>query len=144
MIILKKIILLVYRILAYDPVIIMGDTGCVKTALITKLNQLLNNGKKTVEIVYINLAVDDKELCRIMDQKNKIANEQKEELWVFFNEINICPCLSSMTEIFINRTYNGKEISKNIRLIGAYNPYRKRKDDKEKCRLSFQMIITMI
>jgi len=42
-----------------------------------------------------------------------------------------------MTEIFINRTYNGKEINKNIRLIGACNPYRKRQGDKEKCGLSF-------
>ena len=40
-------ILLLYRIKANVPVIIMGDTGCGKTMLITKLNQLLNNGKKS-------------------------------------------------------------------------------------------------
>ena len=43
----RKMILLVYRIRANVPVIIMGDTGCGKTMLITKLNQLLNNGKKS-------------------------------------------------------------------------------------------------
>ena len=41
----KKMVLLVYRIKANVPVIIMGETGCGKTALITKLSQLLNNGK---------------------------------------------------------------------------------------------------
>ena len=133
----KKMILLIYRILADVPVIIMGDTGCGKTALITKLNQLLNNGQKTLEIIDVNPSIDDEELCKKMDEKNKIAKEQKEDLWVFFDEINTCPCLSLMTEIFINRTYNGKKLCKNIRLIGACNPYRKRKGDKEKCGLSF-------
>ena len=59
----KKMILLIYRILADVPVIIMGDTGCGKTTLITKLNQLLNNGKKTLEIIDINPAISDEFLC---------------------------------------------------------------------------------
>jgi midasin (ATPase involved in ribosome maturation) len=42
----RKMILLIYRIKANVPVIIMGDTGCGKTMLITKLNKLLNNGEK--------------------------------------------------------------------------------------------------
>ena len=55
MIILKKMVLLLYRIKANFSLIIMGDTGCGKTALITKLNQILNNGVKTVEIINIFL-----------------------------------------------------------------------------------------
>ena len=46
-------VLLVYRIKANVPIIIMGDTGCGKIALIIKLNQILNNGRKTVEIINI-------------------------------------------------------------------------------------------
>ena len=73
-----------------------------------------------------------------MDEKDKKAREQKdEELWLFFDEINTCKSLSLLTEIFINRTYYGKQISDNIRLIGACNPYRKMKGNKEKCGLSF-------
>ena len=63
----KKMILLIYRILADVPVIIMGDTGCGKTTLITKLNQLLNNGKKTLEIIDINPAISDEFLCKKLD-----------------------------------------------------------------------------
>ena len=134
----KKMILLIYRIKANVPVIIMGETGCGKTALITKLNQLLNNGKTTVQLVNIHPGINDELLCEIMDEKDKIARDSKnEELWLFFDEINTCKSLSLLTEIFINRTYFGKEISDNIRLIGACNPYRKRKGDKEKCGLSF-------
>ncbi len=55
MIILKKKIIIIYRIEANIQVILMGETGCGKTALIKKLNQLLNNGEETLEIININL-----------------------------------------------------------------------------------------
>ena len=71
----KKMVLLVYRIKANIPVIIMGDTGCGKTALITKLNQILNNGKSTVEIINIHPGITDEKLCKIMEEKNKIAEK---------------------------------------------------------------------
>ena len=45
----KKMALLLYRIIANVPVIIMGDTGCGKTSLINVLNQILNGGKTTFE-----------------------------------------------------------------------------------------------
>ena len=135
----KKMLLLIYRIKANVPVIIMGDTGCGKTSLITKLNQLLNSGKNTMKIINIHPGIDDEKLIGIMkDIEKEIQNKKvNEELWLFFDEINTCPSLSLITEIFINRTYNGNKINENIRLIGACNPYRKRKEGKEKCGLSF-------
>ena len=50
----RKMILILYRILANIPVILMGETGCGKTALIKKLNQLLNNGKLDLELLKID------------------------------------------------------------------------------------------
>ena len=134
----KKMVLLVYRIKANVPVIIMGDTGCGKTALIIKLNQILNNGKTTVEIINIHPGITDEKLCQIMKEEDEKAKKLKgnDELWLFFDEINTCLSLSLLTEIFINRTYNGNSFSDKIRLIGACNPYRKRKGDREKCGLS--------
>ena len=79
----KKMILLIYRILADVPVIIMGDTGCGKTTQITKLNQLLNNGKKTLEIIDINPAISDEFLCKKLDLMNKISNEQMKNYGYF-------------------------------------------------------------
>ena len=72
----KKMILLVYRIKANVPVIIMGETGCGKTSLIIKLNQLLNNGEKSVEKIDINPSINDEELCKKMKEKNEIAKNQ--------------------------------------------------------------------
>ena len=45
--------------------------------------------------------------------------------------------LSLLTEIFINRTFNGNKLNDNIRLIGACNPYRKIKANKEKFGSNF-------
>ena len=117
----------------------MGDTGCGKTALITRLNQILNNGKKTMEIIDIHPGINDEILCEELKEKDEIAKKhENEELWVFFDEMNTCPSLSLLTEIFINRTYNGNKLSDNIRLIGACNPYKKRKGNKEKCGISLK------
>ena len=62
--------------------------------------------------------------------------KKDKEIWVFFDEMNTCLSLPLLTEIFINRTYEGNGFSDNIRLIGACNPYRKRKLYKEKYGLS--------
>ena len=128
-----KMILLVYRILADIPVIIMGETGCGKTALIIKLSQLLNNGEIVVEIINIHPGITDEYLCNRMEEMNEKAEKQKKELWVFFDEINTCLSLSLLTEIFVNKTFNRKPLNKKIRLIGACNPYRKRKQEIETC-----------
>ena len=131
-----KMILLVYRILADIPVIIMGETGCGKTALITKLSQILNNGEIMVEIINIHPGITDEYLCQKMEEMNEKAKKQEKELWVFFDEINTCLSLSLLTEIFVNKSFNRKPLEKNIRLIGACNPYRKRQQEIERCGYS--------
>ena len=133
----KKMVLLVYRIKANIPVIIMGETGCGKTSLILKLNQILNNGEKTIKIINIHPGISNEDIYKYMREIDKEAKKNKDkEIWAFFDEINTCLSLSLLTEIFINRTYNGETLSENIRLIGACNPYRKRKANTEKCGLS--------
>ena len=135
----KKMILLVYRIRANVPVIIMGETGCGKTSLIKKLSQILNNGEELVKIINIHSGINDEEITTFMKNMNTEAKSEKyknKELWVFFDEINTCLTLSLLTEIFINRTFNGEKLEKNIRLIGACNPYRKRKELIERCGLT--------
>ena len=129
----KKMVLLVYRIIADIPVILMGETGCGKTALIKKLSQILNNGEIVVEIINIHPGITDKYICNKMEEMNEKAKKQNKELWVFFDEINTCLSMSLLTEIFINKTFNGEKLNDNIRLIGACNPYRRRKKGFERC-----------
>jgi energy-coupling factor transporter ATP-binding protein EcfA2 len=128
-----KLVLLFYRIKTNIPVILMGEPGCGKTALIFKLNQILNNGEINVEIINVYPRTTEEKLCEFMKRLDTKANEKNDkELWIFFDEMNTCLSLSFLTEIFINKTYNGNKFSDNIRLIGAYNPYRRRKRNKEK------------
>ena len=143
----KKMVLLIYRIQANIPVIIMGETGCGKTALITKLNQILNNGEKLLKIIQIHPGINDEKICEEMKKTNELAKKQdyknekhteRKEQWVFFDEINTCNSLTLLTEIFINRTFNGEKLEDNIRLIGACNPYRKRLNTIEKCGLTVE------
>ena len=123
----------------------MGETGCGKTSLIKKLSQILNNGEELVRIINIHPGITDEEISTKMNEINQKAKEAeyidkekkiKKELWVFFDEINTCLSLSLLTEIFINRTFNGEQLENNIRLIGACNPYRRRVFATEKCGLT--------
>ena len=134
----RKMILILCRIIANIPVILMGETGCGKTALIKKLNQLLNNGKETLESINIHPGYDDKKLTQKMNEINEKAKSCQGELWVFFDELNTCDSLSLITEIFINRTYGRKKLEENIRLIGACNPYRKKMENKNICGLTYK------
>ena len=134
----RKMILILYRIIANVPVILMGETGCGKTTLIKKLNQLLNNGKEKVKIIKIDSSYTDQDFIEKMDTINKEAKNSKKELWVFFDELNTCDSLAIITEIFINRTYGpNNKLENNIRLIGACNPYRKKKENKNICGLTY-------
>ena len=123
----KKMVLLILRIKANIPTIIMGETGSGKTALIKKLYQLINNGKELENIINIHPGISDKDITEKLEEiNNQAIKNLNEEIWVFFDEINTSQSLSLITEIFINRTFNGINISNNIRLLGACNPYRKR------------------
>ena len=126
--------LIVYRIAGKIPVVLIGETVSGKTALIRKLNQLLNNGKESLEIVNVHPGATDKILTKRMNDINKIAKNER-ELWVFFDELNTCNSLGLITDILINRSYNGVKLSDSIRLIGACNPCRRRKDNKAQCGL---------
>ena len=123
----NKMIFLNYIIKANIPVIIMGEEGIGKTSLIIQLNKLLNNGNNNVEIINLNYEITEENIYEFMEQINTKAKKQKnEEYWVVFDEINTCFCLSLITEIFINRSYNMNEINDNIRLIGTCATYRKK------------------
>ena len=128
----KKMIFLYYRIKANIPVIIMGETGCGKSLLVIKLNQILNNGEISLRIINLHPGITEKDICKEMKRINEEAKYIKDEIWVLFDEINTCQSLFLLTEIFNNRTYNGVLLNENIRLIGACTPYRKRKSGKEK------------
>ena len=130
----NKMLLLIYRIKANIPVILLGETGCGKTALIFKLDQILNNGKNSIKIINMKPGTTDlilyEKIRKIENDINK-EGEKKDEILLFFDNMENCISLSILTEIFIKKTYNKKKINNKIRLIGAFAPYMKRKEVEE-------------
>ena len=127
-----KMVLLYYRIKADIPVILIGETGCGKTSIIIKLSQILNNGEILVEKINIHPGINDEYICEKMKEMNLRAEKQEKELWIFFDEFNTCLSSSLLKKIFENKSFNDIKLHDNIRLIGACNPYRKKKEGGER------------
>ena len=127
----KKMLLILYRILANIPVILMGERGCGKKALIRILNQLLNEGEEKLKIFDMNQSFTEEIIIEKKEKINEKAKKMsKKELWIYFDKLNTCDSFCLIKEIFINRTFNGKKLEDNIRLMGACYPYKKREKNK--------------
>jgi midasin (ATPase involved in ribosome maturation) len=65
-----KMIFILMRIKSNVPVIMMGETGCGKTALIRKLSELMNNGETDkMKILNIHAGTSDQEIIDFIQQK---------------------------------------------------------------------------
>ena len=142
-----KMIFILLRIREGVPIIMMGETGCGKTALIKKLSQFINFGEEKMLILNIHAGTDNKDIIDFienkvlpkakeladsekMKKKENIIGEihQEKKLWVFFDEINTCNSMGLLSEIICKHSYNGIKIDENIVFIAACNPYRKGKE----------------
>ena len=139
-----KMALILLRIRANIPVIMMGETGCGKTSLIRKLSELINNGStKKMKILNIHAGINDKDIINFLEKKvikqaqklQEKENEKKQKLvkgqfysekklWVFLDEINTCKSMGLISEIMCKHTYQGNPLPSNIVFIAACNPYR--------------------
>ena len=143
-----KMILILLRIRANVPVIMMGETGCGKTSLIRKLSELINNGSTDkMKILNIHAGTTDNDIIKFLKEKvineaqtyELIENEIKEsyekkgmiyypkKLWVFLDEINTCKSMGLISELMCKHTYQGNPLPSNIVFIAACNPYRQGK-----------------
>ena len=61
-----KMVLILLRIRANIPVIMMGETGCGKTSLLRKLSELINNGEGKMEILNIHAGITDEEIVKFL------------------------------------------------------------------------------
>ena len=141
-----KLCLIILRIRANIPIILMGETGCGKTSLIKVLSQLQNEGQDDLNIENIHAGHNDKDIINfiksIIPKAEKLIEEQKiikekyekvgetyeeRKLLVFFDELNTCKSMDLLSEIICKNSCQGTPLPKNIAFIGAANPYRKAK-----------------
>ena len=131
-----KLILIITRIRANIPVIMMGETGCGKTSLIKIIYDLKEKyvGSELEEgmlIFNFHSGIVDNDIINWMYKYNLIYNNNDNEIntnnkqkWVFFDEINTCNSMGLLSEILCKHTMLGIPIKKNIIFIAACNPYR--------------------
>ena len=125
-------IIILFKILTNTPVILRGETGCGKTALVKKLMELFNNGDPNYLITKtMHSGVSEKDIEKLIQKAEDKANKDKgKNVCVFLDEINTTSYISLMKELFVNHTLKGERINEKIIFIGACNPFRK-KDNTE-------------
>ena len=121
-----KMILILFRIQANIPVIMMGETGCGKTSLIRIIAKL--KGYK-MRILNIHAGISNKDIIKFMEDNNLIKDNNnslnEETIWVFLDEINTCNSMGLISEMMCKGTIQGKKLKDNLTFIAACNPYRR-------------------
>ena len=121
-----KMVLIIQRIKAGIPVIIMGETGCGKTSLVRYLARTCD---VPFHVFNFHAGVTEEELVTFV---NKMEEEAKSgtDVWVFLDEINTCDYLGTINEMICHRSIKGKPLTPNLIFIAACNPYRLRPPGK--------------
>jgi len=139
-----KMLLILTRIRANIPLIIMGETGCGKTSLIKKLFELIIN-KSSIKIKMLSLNEEtldedivnfiyhikiDAEKLEEEEQKKKEKYElrgifyNKKKIVVFLDQINRSKSTALITELICKHSIFGQKLPETIIFIAACNPYR--------------------
>ena len=128
-----KMFLILLRIRANIPVIIMGETGCGKTSLVRYLAE-------TCDVPYhafnFHAGVTEDQIIEFVEEMSKMSKNalcpggKRQPVWVFLDEINTCDHLGTINEIMCHRTLGGKPLPSNLAFIAACNPYRLRPLEK--------------
>ena len=146
----KKMILILFRIFANIPVILMGETGCGKTELIKQLMKMLNKDKenKSNNFIIKNMhsGVKEDEIIKVIEKAEENLEKSKNDMvCIFFDEINTTSLLSKMKEIFVSHSLNGKPIDERInieriprRRVGYIDLYVVRLKENDKKIISFR------
>jgi midasin (ATPase involved in ribosome maturation) len=129
-----KMILVILRLRAKIPVILMGETGCGKTSLIRALSALKRANMKTLNI---HAGTTDKHIYEFMRTNNALkssvnpintttttVNKKDNHTWIFLDEINTCNSMGLIAEMMCKRTIFGEPIADTVTFIAACNPYR--------------------
>ena len=121
-----KMVLIIQRIRAGIPVIVMGETGCGKTSLVRYLAKTCG---VPFHVFNFHAGVGKEEVaCFVQNMEKEAANGK--EVWVFLDEINTCDYLGTINEMICHRSIKGKPLPSNLVFIAACNPYRLRPPGK--------------
>ena len=121
-----KMALILLRIRANIPVIIMGETGCGKTSLVRYLARTCD---VPFEVFNFHAGVTESQIVDFVEEMKTYADDpdrKRQSVWIFLDEINACSHLGTINEIICHRTLRGDPLPSNLVFIAACNPYRLR------------------
>ncbi|CAF1340047.1 unnamed protein product [Adineta steineri] len=122
-----KMLLIYMRVQSDIPVLIMGETGCGKTALIQFLCQKILDDDLEVFRMHAGVSLDQivttVQAYIIQAQQCQTKNKR---LWIFFDEFNTTCNIGLLKEIICERTLLGEPLPANMVFLGACNPRRKK------------------
>ena len=119
-----KIVAIYFRINSGIPLLIMGETGCGKTRLISFMATAL--GLKMFSIdVHGGYSIPD--LQRDLLKPVAFAQENATKtVLVFLDKINTSPAVGVFKEVICDHSLKGEKLPKNMVIIASLNPYRQR------------------
>ena len=123
-----KMILIIQRVLAKVPIILIGETGCGKTSLIRFLAKEILNEDFHVLNIHSGITHNDiqTKITDIINSYANTTNTNNKTKWIFLDELNTCNHLGFLSEIICEHKMNGKPLPNDFYFIGASNPYQHR------------------
>ena len=119
-----KIILIIQKMKANVPIILIGETGCGKTSMVRYLIEYIK--KEKLRILNVHAGITDKYIIDFINESiEETEKNENKNVWIFFDEINTCNYLDLLSEIFCEHQMKGKILPKNLLFIAACNPYIK-------------------
>ncbi|ETO30683.1 hypothetical protein RFI_06442 [Reticulomyxa filosa] len=133
-----KMTAILFSIRSNLPTVLMGETGCGKTALIKYLACATDTELEAVDIhggidkTHIYEIVKKcterlKPMAHIIKSKRRKYQCNSKEIWLFLDEFNTSPDIGWFNELICNRSLDGIKIPEEIKILAACNPYRERK-----------------
>ncbi|KAL9656881.1 hypothetical protein ABK040_004415 [Willaertia magna] len=119
---LMKMFAILLRFKSGLPVVMMGETGCGKTYLLSHLCSVLDYNLRRITL---HGGHTEKDILQFMQSVVFDASIHPEATYVaFLDESNTCNCMGLIKEIVCDQLLNGEPLPKNLYIVTAINPYR--------------------
>ena len=125
---LLKMLAIFIRLRVGIPVILMGECGCGKTALLNYLCTWLGVDLLVLDVHGGTTPEDIIEIFATAEKNRLVA---KKPQYIFLDEVNACSHMGLICEVITRRSLHGNPIHDQIHILAALNPYRRRPPQAE-------------